>query len=380
MRNFKKFVTVGLTAAMTTAMSLVAMASTDVTIHFKNAAKWDNVGIWIYQGVGWTKNISPKDACPAYHESTDPKIASHPIWPGARMEAEADYNGWYKITVPFDDTSNGAVMIFNNLIADTVTDTTTGGDAADQKIVEGSGLIMDTNAKKQTPNQTIIPPQFTSGATEFWCDFDGNVAGSSKRLLDKKPDSYTKQASTKVDNLEAVGASDKEIKLTWTKYKGAASYKISYLKSKKFSKVGTSTKASYSVKKIGGKAIKAGQTYTFKVEAYDKSGNKLATSSEVQGVALATPKIKSVTNTKKGRVTVKVGSVKGASGYIIYRSNKQKSGYIAIGSTAKGATSYTDKTVKKGKTYYYKAAAYKTTATGKASAQLSAYKKIKVKK
>lgn len=382
MRKFKKFVTVGLTAAMTTAMSLVAMAATDVTIHFKNAPKWDNVGIWVYEGVGWTRNVSPKDACPAYHTSTDPKIDSHPIWPGAKMTAEKDYDGWYSITVPFDDTSAGAIMIFNNLVADTKADVETGGDAEDQAFLEASGLIMDTNAKKQTPNQVITKNDFATGAKEFWCDFDGNLAGSSGRLTSTKPASYVKKASTKVDGLEAVGLSAKEIKLTWKKYAGATKYKVLYLnsKTKKYSSVGTSTKTNYTVKKVGGAAIKKGQLYTFKVEAYNKAGKKLATSSEVKGVALDIPTIKSVANSKKGQVAVKVNAVKGASGYIIYRSSKQKSGYVAIGSTTK--TSYTDKTVKKGKTYYYKVAAYKASGKAKVSTQYSAkdYKKIKVTK
>ncbi|MBD5137568.1 MAG: hypothetical protein HDT39_16750 [Lachnospiraceae bacterium] len=382
MRKFKKFVTVGLTAAMTTAMSLVAMASTDVTIHFKNAAKWDNVGIWIYEGVGWTRNVTPKDACPAYHESEDPKIGSHPIWPGAKMEAEKNYDGWYTITVPFDDTSAGAVMIFNNLVADTEADTTTGGDAEDQAILEASGLVMDTKAKQQSPNQIVTPNLFVNGTKEFWCDFDGDIKGSTGKLVSTKPASYKKKASTKVDGLEAVGLSAKEIKLTWTKYSGATKYKVFYLnsKTKKYTSVGASTKTNYTVKKVGGAAIKKGQLYTFKVSAYDKAGKKLATSSEVKGVALDIPTIKSVANSKKGQVAVKVNTVKGASGYIIYRSSKQKSGYVAIGSTTK--TSYTDKTVKKGKTYYYKVAAYKTSGKAKVSTQYSAkdYKKIKVTK
>lgn len=380
MRSFKKIVTIGLTAAMTAAMSLVAMASTDVTIHFKNAAKWDNVGIWVYEGVAWTKNVSPKEACPAYHESTDPKVESHPIWPGARMTAEKDYDGWYSIKVTFDDTSNGAIMIFNNLVADTKVDTSSGGHPEDQAFVDASGLIKDSKAKQQTPNQVITKNDFN--AKEYWCEFDGNIQGAQKKLTSTKPASYVKKASTKVDGLQAVGLSAKEIKLTWKKYSGATKYKVLYLntKTKKYSTVGNSTKTTYTVKKVGGKAIKKGTGYTFKVEAYNKAGKKLATSAATPGVALDIPTIKSVSNSKKGQVAVKVNAVKGASGYIIYRSTKSSSGYLAIGSTTK--TTYTDKTVKKGKTYYYKVAAYKTVSKAKAATQYSAksYKKIKVTK
>lgn len=46
------------------------------------------------------------------------------------------------------------------------------------------------------------------------------------------------------------------------------------------------------------------------------------------------------------------GKVSGAEGYDIYRSAKEASGFQKIGSTM--GTSYTDKSVKAGKTYYYK--------------------------
>lgn len=320
--------------------------------------------------------MTPKDACPAYNTETD-----MPIWPGAKMTAEADYDGWYSITVPFEDTSTGAVMIFNNLVADTKADTTTGGNSTDQKFLEASGLIMNTELKRQSPNAVIRAKDFTT--KEFWCDFDGNTAGSTIKLLAAKPDSYKKKASTVVNNLETVGVSSKQIKLTWDKYDGAAKYKVCLVDSKTKktkSTVGTATKTSFTVSKISGKAIKKGTSYLFKVNAYDKSGKMVAESSVVGGVALDIPTVKSVSNSTKGRATVKVNTVSGASGYIIYRSTKAKSGYVAIGETTK--TTYTDKTVKKGKTYYYKVAAYKLISKAKAKTIVSEkdYKKIKVTK
>lgn len=52
------------------------------------------------------------------------------------------------------------------------------------------------------------------------------------------------------------------------------------------------------------------------------------------------------------QVKITFGKVSAAKGYEIYRSTKLSSGYKKIGSTTK--TSYTDKSVKAGKTYYYK--------------------------
>ena len=65
----------------------------------------------------------PADKCPAYNTNTN-----RAIWPGARMEKEEGYDGWYKLTCTFDDPSQGAVMLFNNMVADTTADTASGGD------------------------------------------------------------------------------------------------------------------------------------------------------------------------------------------------------------------------------------------------------------
>ena len=62
----------------------------------------------------------------------------------------------------------------------------------------------------------------------------------------------------------------------------------------------------------------------------------------------------------KGKITVSWKKTKNADGYIIYRSDKQKSGFKKI-ATVKGAkkTSYINKNIKKGTKYYYKIKAYR---------------------
>lgn len=154
----------------------------EVTIHFKNACNWDNVGVWLYQGLAFKKNICPVEACPAYNT-----IQNRPIWPGARMTKEEDHAGWYSITATFDDVSQGAVMIFNNLVAETDAYTIYGEDPSDQQFLEDSGLIMDSDLREQTPNQ-IIRPKFTG--TEYWCDYSGDKSSGTGVLLSEQPDSY----------------------------------------------------------------------------------------------------------------------------------------------------------------------------------------------
>ena len=195
MRNLKKLAAVGLTAAMTLSMSLSAFAA-DVTIHFKNAANWENVGAWVYQGIGFDIQVMPADKCPAYNTNTN-----RAIWPGARMEKEEGYDGWYKLTCTFDDPSQGAVMLFNNMVADTTADTASGGDESDNQFLSASGLVQDTNAKQQTPNQLIKKTDFTG--TEYWCDFDGNTSGSASLMLSAAPASYVQTAAPAAETTAA---------------------------------------------------------------------------------------------------------------------------------------------------------------------------------
>lgn len=376
MRNLKKIAAIGATAAMTMAMSVMAMAATEVTFHFKNTNNWEDCGAWIYEGVGWTTNVSPKDLCPAYNTDTD-----KPIWPGAKMTPEAEYDGWYSITATFNDTSNGAIMIFNNLVADEKADTSSGGAATDQAFIDASGLKKDkiNGAKKhQAPNGIVMRGRFA--ATEYWYDFNGDESGSQVLMSDTAPASYKKKASTVVNNIEAVATSKNKIKLSWDKYSGADRYNVFCYdsSSKKDVKIASTTKSSIVVSQINKKALKTGKTYKFTVKAV-KGKKPIASSNSVYAVPLAAPTVKSVANSSKGRVSVKVNAVSKADGYTIYRATKKNGEYIAIGSTTK--TTYTDKTVKKGKTYYYKVAAYKATKGGNAITKISSeYKQIKVKK
>ncbi len=169
-----------------------------VVIHFKNTCNWENVGVWLYQGIGWTKNVCPKEECPAYNTITD-----KPLWPGAKMVKEENYEGWYSITAYFDDRSKGAIMIFNNLVADTKVDTSVGGDVTDQQFVEESGLIMNSDLKESAPNQLIVPSKFTE--REYWCDFDGNLYGKAGQLTSDKPDSYVNQNEYDKDTEKPTG-------------------------------------------------------------------------------------------------------------------------------------------------------------------------------
>ncbi len=105
--------------------------------------------------------------------------------------------------------------------------------------------------------------------------------------------------------------------------------------------------------------MQSGVTYYYFVVAFAENGTAqsygIAKNCSVTFEKVA--KIKSA-KAAKGKVTITITKTAGASKYVIYRSEKKDKGYQQIGTTKK--TSYTDKKVKKGKTYYYK-----IVATGK---------------
>lgn len=134
-----------------------------------------------------------------------------------------------------------------------------------------------------------------------------------------------------------------------------------------------------------------GVTYYYSVVAFGEKDTEIASYVTTTGskFAYATSKpasvvfnkdlkISSIKNSKKGQVAIKYNKVKDAKQYVIYRADKKNGEFKKIGTSKK--TSYTDKKVSKGKTYYYKVVA---TGTNKAKANMevtSSVKKIKVKK
>ncbi|MCM1273182.1 MAG: hypothetical protein NC225_03110 [Clostridium sp.] len=96
---------------------------------------------------------------------------------------------------------------------------------------------------------------------------------------------------------------------------------------------------------------------------------------------LGRPKIKSAKNTAKKTATITWSKVANADSYVVYRATAKKGKYKKLATISKGRTSYTDKKLKKGKTYYYKVkATVKNPAGLTFSSALSAYKAVRIKK
>ena len=171
-------------------------------------------------------------------------------------------------------------------------------------------------------------------------------------------DGITYKRLSKVTTESATNTAD-GVKITWKPVSKCTGYKV-YRKTengsyKRIATVKGSTKSYYT-----DKTAKSGTKYVYKVVAY--SGSYTSYYTELSHYYLDTPELLSAKSGKSG-ITAKWETVKGASGYYVYR--KEGSGSYKKLATVKGGTkySYLDKSAKKGRTYTYKVKAYYSKTT-----------------
>lgn len=174
----------------------------------------------------------------------------------------------------------------------------------------------------------------------------------------------------KASKPKATLVNKKTSKLTYTAVAGAQYYNIYRKQSGSYSLIGTSSKLEYT-----DKTMKPGNTYTYKVAAVKENGKVVGAKSSGRSIlAIAAPKV-SLSSAKKGRVTVNITSVKGATNYKVYAKVKGDKSYTLLTTTTK--LKYTAKNLTSGKKYYFKVKAYNKKDTSTTSS-LYRTKKIKV--
>ncbi|MCR5704734.1 MAG: hypothetical protein K6G85_08930 [Eubacterium sp.] len=182
----------------------------------------------------------------------------------------------------------------------------------------------------------------------------------------------------------------KSIQLKWKKQDNAAYYKVYRVKYKhsknnkfpkksKYKKIATVKSANFKNKKsvrYSDKKVKLGVEYAYYINSYSKDKKLLGTSFRkdcaiVGYSGVGTPNLASylgddlnsyVNSPKKLRINIERGMGVAPSGYIIYRKTEGDKKYKKV-TTLKAENEYyyesfLDKTVKGGKTYYYKAKAF----------------------
>ena len=182
--------------------------------------------------------------------------------------------------------------------------------------------------------------------------------------------------------VKAASAAYNKIKLTWSAVSGANGYEVYQYNSsdKRYQRAATVTGTSYTWK-----SLKTGQSYKYKVRAY-KTVNREKLYGAFSKAVSAKPALSKASgvkaaNTKSKATLVSWKKVSGASGYLVYRSTKKNAGFKKVAASKKNKTvKYTDRKLKKGKTYYYKIRAYRTVNGKNVYAPYSNTVKVKIRK
>lgn len=218
-------------------------------------------------------------------------------------------------------------------------------DAYDyEKIDEVSDAtsFIDDTVELGTRYYYLVRPVFNDGTTG---EYSKSISGVAL-------------AKTNFTKIEA--KSGKKVALTWKKVSQAEGYLI-YRKDSEDGKYNQIGKVTSGKTLTYTDTVKSNnKTYTYKIQAYNTNNGKQgvgAYSSTKSAKTLAKAKITGITSSNEEVLKISWNKVSGAKGYIISRSTSKNSGYKKI-DTVTGKTSYSDDTVKAGKTYYYKVEAY----------------------
>lgn len=153
------------------------------------------------------------------------------------------------------------------------------------------------------------------------------------------------------------------IKLNWNAVSGASGYKIYRSNTRTGTFTLNKTIDGGKITTYSSTGLTTGKTYYYKIKAF-KAITGRRYESGFSNLACRTPKPSRplVSSSSSGRtITIKWSKVAGADGYSVYRSSS-RNGPFQFQKRFVGATPrhYTNKNLKKGKTYYYKVKAYHT--------------------
>ena len=164
--------------------------------------------------------------------------------------------------------------------------------------------------------------------------------------------------------------------MSWGKVSGAQYYQVYRSTSKTGSYLYVAT-VSGSSSSYTNKRLTNGKTYYYKVRAY-RVVNGTNVYSGYSGMVSAKPVLATPTGIKASKVSttstkISWSKVSEASGYEVFRASSSKGSYVKVGTVSGSTLSYTNKALKKGKTYYYKVRAYKTVSGKKIYSNYSSY-------
>lgn len=152
--------------------------------------------------------------------------------------------------------------------------------------------------------------------------------------------------------------SSKKLKVAWKKISGASGYRIYRSTSKngvykEIKTITDGTKTNYT-----DTTVKAGKLYYYKIAVQNKNKKTIGYSENSEplgGRTVAVPVLAKAKSVSGAKIRISWSAVSRATGYQVYRSEKQGSGYSRIATITSGqTTTYEDVAPKTNTTYYYK--------------------------
>ena len=291
----------------------------------------------------------------------------------------------YKTTKTLATTSKDGKTVTTCTVCSYVSKTITYYKASSIKL---SATAYTYNGKAQKPTVTVKNSKGTTlkNGTDYTLTYSSGC---------KNPGKYAVKITFKGDysgrktlyftilpgvtSKTATSTNSSAIKIAWKAVPGATGYRVYYYNpsTKKYTALKTTTGTSYTVTKL-----KSGTSYKFAVKAYTIVNGKVYWSSGYKTITATTnpgtPTLKVTAGTKKAALSWNKQT--GATGYVVYMATSKNGKYTKI-ATLKGNTkvSFTKTGLTKGKTYYFKVAAY-TVANGKTLySSFSSVKAVKIK-
>ncbi|MCI8992123.1 MAG: hypothetical protein HFG80_05255 [Eubacterium sp.] len=236
-----------------------------------------------------------------------------------------------------------------------------------------AGTDVYASAAVITPDETTAPrtSAFTSPdesldrVSESDKEEDGDD-GKKDEKDDKELEDQNK-VELAVPSIKSLTPAFNKIEVKWEKVANANGYELYYSTTKNGTYQKITTVSAGKALTYVHKNLTPSRTYYYAVRAYAQKNGVTSYSdySKVQSAktALQPVKLKSVSNYNYKTLKLSWSKNSESTGYIIYRSTRQKSGYKRIKTiTNNKTTSYKDANCKTGTKYYYKIIAYKKTS------------------
>ena len=214
-----------------------------------------------------------------------------------------------------------------------------------------------------------VAPAYADDRTVTWTSSDDSIASAG----DKSASCSIRAVPASPAKFKARSAGTTSVKLTWGKAAGADKYKVYRATSARgtYKLVKTTSSLSTTDRKLT-----TGKNYYYKVRALG-GRNFYSSYTAVAKVKPVPAKVTLKAKAGKRSATLSWTKVSGASGYKVYRATEKNDSYKRIYTTSK--TKVVNKSLKKGRTYYYKVRAYKTVKGKKIYGAYSAVKTVRAK-